>query len=306
MDFEQRIAAMRRFNRLYTQKIGVLEEGLLTSRFSLTEARVLYELANRERPTAVELGRDLGLDAGYLSRILGSFERQGLLRKETAPTDRRASLLRLTDAGERAFAPLDARSREEIGAMLARLTAAEQDRLLGAMTTIEHLLMAPPEAREAFQLRPHRPGDMGWVVHRHGALYAQEYGWDSRFEALVADIVAQFIRKFEPARERCWMAEVDGNVVGSVFVVRQSRTVAKLRLLLVEPSARGLGLGQRLVAECIAFARQAGYRQLKLWTNANLLAARKLYMNAGFQLIESEPHHSFGHDLVGETWVLKL
>jgi len=305
-EFDRRVAAVRRFNRFYTQKIGVLEEGLLKSDFSLTETRVLYELAHRERPTAAELVKDLGLDAGYLSRILRNFERRGLVEKEPSETDGRQSLLSLTDAGRDSFAPLNARSRDEISALLDTLTEAEQARLLDAMHAIETLLGAQPESRAPYLLRPHQPGDIGWVIHRHGALYAREYGWDETFEALVAEIGAKFIKEFDPKRERCWIAEKDGEIVGSVFLVRQSDEAAKLRLLYVEPEARGLGIGRRFVAECIRFARQAGYRSITLWTNDILSAARRIYEDAGFHLVHQEPHRSFGHDLVSETWELAL
>jgi DNA-binding MarR family transcriptional regulator/GNAT superfamily N-acetyltransferase len=304
--FDQRVAAVRRFNRFYTRQIGVLHEGLLESAFSLAEARVLYELAHRDRPTASELGRELGLDPGYLSRILRGFEERGLLAREASPTDGRQSLLQLTEAGETAFAPLNSRSREEIGTMLHALSPAQQKSLTEAMTTIETLLGAPPEHKAPYMLRPHQPGDMGWITHRQAVLYATEYGWDERFEALVAEIAAHFIEHFDAKHERCWIAERDGEIVGSVFIVKKSKTVAKLRLLYVEPAARGLGIGRRLVAECVRFARLAGYKKLMLWTNSILDAARHLYVEAGFKLIAEEPHHSFGHDLVGETWELKL
>ena len=303
---DQRVAAVRRFNRFYTPRIGLLEKGYLKSPFSLSEARVLYELAQRERPTAVELARDLGLDAGYLSRILRRFEKQRLLVRSPGETDGRRRHLSLTAKGQLAFAPLNSRSREDIGAMLGGLPVAEQERLVEAMRTIEAALGAKPEPRVPYLLRPHRPGDMGWVVHRHAALYAEEYGWDERFEALVAEIVARFIHRYDPKRERCWIAERDGKIVGSVFLVRHSPTVAQLRLLLVEPSARGLGIGAQLVDECIRFARQPGYRKITLWTNSILLAARRIYEKAGFRLVASERHRSFGHALVGETWELRL
>jgi DNA-binding MarR family transcriptional regulator/N-acetylglutamate synthase-like GNAT family acetyltransferase len=300
-----RIAAVRRFNRFYTRRIGVLQQGLLASRFSLAEARVLWELAHRDAPTASALGRDLGLDAGYLSRMLRSLAARGLVRKARSAVDGRQSLLSLTPAGRRAFARLDAASAREVGALLAPLPALRQRELTAAMATIERLL-APAAAAPACTLRAHRPGDVGWVVHRHGALYAEEYGWDATFEALVAEIGAKFIRDFRPARERCWIAERDGEIVGSVFVVEKSPTVAQLRLLLVEPSARGLGLGRRLTDECIGFARAAGYRKLTLWTNSILHAARRIYETAGFRLVGEEPHRSFGHDLVGQHWELPL
>jgi DNA-binding MarR family transcriptional regulator/N-acetylglutamate synthase-like GNAT family acetyltransferase len=302
----RRIGAVRGFNRFYTRQIGVLREGLLGSPYSLTQVRVLYELAHRETPTAALLGRELGLDAGYLSRILRRFERQGLLAKARSAADGRQSLLALTARGRRVFAPLDARSQAEVAAMLRRLPEAEQRRLVEAMRTIQGLLGDRAAPRVPTLLRPHRPGDMGWIVHRHGALYAEEYGWDESFEALVAEIAAAFIRRFDPAVERCWIAERAGEVVGSVFLVRKSATVGQLRLMYVEPKARGLGIGSRLADECLRFARQAGYRKVVLWTNSVLLAARHIYAKAGFRLVRSEPHHSFGHDLVGETWETTL
>ncbi len=303
---DRRIADLRRFNRFYTQKIGVLEEGLLNSPFSLTEARVLYELAREEHLTATRLGAQLGLDPGYLSRILRSFERRGLIRRTRSQSDRRLGLLSLTEQGLAAFAPLDARSRDEIGAMLRDLSVDEQIRLVAAARTIERLLDPASADRAPYLLRPHRPGDLGWVTQRHGALYAQEYGWDIQFEALVAEIAAKFIRNFDPRRECCWIAERDGESVGSVVLVEETKTVAKLRLLLVEPAARGLGIGARLVQECLRFAQDAGYRTVRLWTNSVLVAARRLYDKAGFRLIEAEPHFSFGQNLIGETWELEL
>jgi DNA-binding MarR family transcriptional regulator/GNAT superfamily N-acetyltransferase len=304
--FDRRVEAVRRFNRFWTRRIGVLQEGYLESPFSLTEVRVLYELAYREDTTASALGKELGLDTGYLSRILRGFEERGLIAKKPSETDGRRSLLRLTEGGREAFVPLDARSREDVGAMLDDLSAAEQDRLVGAMRTIERLLGARPEPKVPYLLRQHEPGDMGWVVHRHGVLYAREYGWDERFEALVARIVADFVDYYDPAKERCWIAEMDGEIVGCVFVVKASDTVAKLRLLLVEPEARGLGLGTHLVEECIRFARGRGYEKLTLWTNSVLDAARRIYEEKGFEVVEEEEHHSFGKDLVGQNWELKL
>jgi DNA-binding MarR family transcriptional regulator/N-acetylglutamate synthase-like GNAT family acetyltransferase len=305
-DFDQRVADVRRFNRFYTRQIGLLQEAYLKSPFSLSEVRVLYELAHRERPTATELGRDLGLDAGYLSRILRGFQKRGMLKRTQSEDDGRQSHLALTPRGEAAFAPLNTRSRDEIGAMLGTLPATEQARLVQAMHTIEGILGAQPERKVPYLLRPHKPGDMGWVVHRHAALYAQEYGWDERFEALVAGIVKQFIERYDPKRERCWIAEKDGEIVGSAFLITHSKTVAQLRLMLVEPKARGLGIGARLVDECILFAREKGYRKITLWTNSILLAARHIYKKAGFRLVHKERHHSFGHALVGETWDLPL
>jgi DNA-binding MarR family transcriptional regulator/GNAT superfamily N-acetyltransferase len=269
----------------------------------------LFELANREHPTASEIAETLGLDRGYLSRTLRSFQKRGLLTTKTGPGDRRRAMLRLTPAGRRAFSPLDARARDVIVAMLEPLPAAEQRCILEAMRVIRTSLArsaAPSAVGGAYTLRSHRPGDMGWVVHRHGVLYAAEYGWDERFEALVARVAAEFVEKFNPLRERCWIAERDGEIVGSIFVVAKSKTVAKLRLLLVEPSARGLGLGSRLVDEVIRFARQAGYKKITLWTQRDLTAARKIYAAAGFELVAENEHELFGHSLTAETWELRL
>jgi DNA-binding MarR family transcriptional regulator/GNAT superfamily N-acetyltransferase len=306
LNVRQRSDAVRRFNRFYTQQIGVLDEGLLQSEFSLSEARVLYELAHREDPTASDLVRDLAIDAGYVSRILRKFHDRGLIDRRTPEVDARQAILRLTENGRNAFAPLDLRSAEQVGRMLSALSPAEQGRLLDAMHTIEALLGHSPTRTGTYLLRPHQPGDMGWIVHRHGVLYSQEYGWDDTFEAMVAEIVAEFIHNFDQKREQCWIAERDGEIVGSVFVVRKSEAVAKLRLLLVEPRARGLGIGSRLVSECIRFARRAGYASMTLWTQETLQAARAIYLRAGFRLVQSQPHHSFGKDLVGETWELSL
>jgi DNA-binding MarR family transcriptional regulator/N-acetylglutamate synthase-like GNAT family acetyltransferase len=284
----------------------VLHEGLLQSPFSLTEVRVLYELAHQENITASELAKELGLDAGYLSRILRRFEYCGFLDRTPSQTDGRRSHLRLTEQGRDAFAPLDQRSRDEVTAMLSAFPATDQKRLLDAMQTIEKTLAPPPAPSEPYLLRSPQPGDMGWIIYRHGALYAQEYGWNEEFEALVAEIVAKFMQDFDPRRERCWIAERDGEIVGCVFLVKQSDEVAKLRLLLVEPAARGLGVGTRLVNECIRFARQVGYTTVTLWTNDVLRAARHIYEKAGFHLVREGPHHSFGHDLVEQTWELAL
>ena len=303
-DLAEHVAAVRGFNRFWTRRIGALAEGYLESEFSLTEARVLYELAQREEMTASELVWELELDAGYLSRILRGFEDRALLSRRRSTEDGRRSLLSLTEDGRQAFAPLDARSREDIGAMLEGLSPEERDRAVGSMRAIEGILGARSEP--SYVLRPHGPGDMGWVVHRHGVLYSREYGWDEQFEALVAEIVAKFIREYDPEHERCWIAERDGEAVGSIFLVRHSGDEARLRLLLVEPSARGMGIGARLVEECVAFARGAGYRRVSLWTNDVLHAARHVYETVGFRLTVEEPHHSFGHDLVGQTWELKL
>jgi DNA-binding MarR family transcriptional regulator/ribosomal protein S18 acetylase RimI-like enzyme len=307
-ELDRRIAAIRGFNRFYTKQIGVLQDGLLGSEFSLAEARLLYELALRDQPTASELGKELDLDAGYLSRMLRSFEQRGLLQKTPAAADKRQSLLSLTALGRSAFAPLDARARAEIASTLGLLTEPQQRRLLAAMATIEATLTPGParRAEPPFLLRPHRPGDMGWVIGRHAALYAEEYGWNEEFEAFVAEIAAKFIRNFDPKRERCWIAEIDGAIVGSGFLVRQSRTIAQLRMLLVEPQARGLGIGRKLVDECVRFAQQAGYRKITLWTNSVLGAARRLYAETGFELLREEPHQSFGQDLIGQIWEFDL
>jgi DNA-binding MarR family transcriptional regulator/N-acetylglutamate synthase-like GNAT family acetyltransferase len=303
----QNIHAVRSFNRFYTRQIGVLREGLLKSPFSLAELRVLYEMAHRDRPTATELGQHLGLDPGYLSRILRGLEKRGLVRKSASQSDGRQSLLGLTARGKETFATLDARQSEEVATMLRRLPAAEQARLVQAMRVIQTVLDAGPESRTPYILRSHQPGDMGWVVHRHGVLYAQEYGYDETFEALVAEIAAKFIQHFDPKRERCWIAEKDGEIVGSVFLVMKSKTVAKLRLLLVEPSARGLGIGKRLVDECLRFARQVGYKKMVLWTQSELPAARHIYQEAGFRLVQQKKHQSWGRDdLVSQIWELKL
>ena len=313
-ELEQRVEAARRFNRFYTRKIGVLHEGAYTSPFSLTEVRVLYELAHRDQPTATALCRELGLDPGYVSRILRGFERRGLVLKTRSAADGRQSQLSLTAHGRKVFAPLNARSHDEVAAMLGALSPAAQARVVGAMQAIERLLGDHPEpppppappSPPAYRLRLPEPGDLGWVVHRHGVVYAQEYGYNEEFEALVAEIVAHFVQRYDAKRERCWIAERDGDVVGSVFLVGRSKTVAQLRLLLVEPEARGLGLGTRLVDDCVRFARQTGYRKLMLWTQSELVAARRLYQAAGFRIARRERNSSFGKDLVSETWELEL
>lgn len=302
---DARVQAVRHFNRFYTRHIGVLHEHLLKSDYSLTEVRVLYELAHREAPTASELMLDLGLDRGYLSRLLAGFEKRGLIERQASRLDGRQSHILLTRKGRAAFAPLDEASNREVQAMLQRLPDPEQAALVDAMHRVESLLDGAPRA--AYTLRHHRPGDMGWVVQRHGELYWQEYAWDERFEALVADITARFVQNFDEQRERCWIAERDGERLGCVFLVKGGdETEARLRLLLVDPRARGLGIGKRLVEECIAFARSAGYRKLGLWTNSVLDAARHIYREQGFRIVQEEKHHSFGQDLVGETWELEL
>lgn len=303
---DEHVKGIRSFNRFYTKHIGVLQEGLLNSPFSLTEVRVLYEIAHKDKPTAKELINELGLDAGYLSRILRNFEERKLIKKSTSERDERCNHLSLTTQGKKAFEQLDTRSHSEVATMLNRLPHDKQAQLIGAMRTIETLLANRSEPKVPYILRPHRPGDMGWIVHRHGLLYYQEYGWDERFEALVAGIVADFIKNFDAKHEYCWIAERDGEIVGSIFLVKQSKTVAKLRLLLVEPSARGLGIGKHLVQECIRFARQVKYKKITLWTNDVLTTARHIYQEAGFKLVEEHKHHSFGHDLIGQNWELVL
>ncbi|MCW5650707.1 MAG: MarR family transcriptional regulator [Ramlibacter sp.] len=301
------VKAVRSFNRFYTQRIGVLDP-YLGSQFSLTEVRVLYELAHRDQPTATELARDLALDAGYLSRILGRFGSRGWLARVPSPADARQSLLRLTDAGHAAFAPLQQQSRDEAAQMLAPLAPDQQQALLGAMATVQQLMApsAAPAPLRAAVLRDLQPGDFGWVVQQHGEIYAREYGWNREFEGLVAGIAASMIKRFQPEWERGWIAEINGERVGSVFVVRKSKTVAQLRLLILTAQARGLGLGARLTDECIAFARARGYRKMVLWTNSNLTAARDIYARRGFVLTHSEPYHGYGQDLVGETWEMAL
>jgi DNA-binding MarR family transcriptional regulator/GNAT superfamily N-acetyltransferase len=298
-----RADVVRRFNRFYTRQIGVLDEHLLGSDFSLTEARVLYELAHRESLTSSDLCRELGLNAGYVSRVISGFARKGLVGKARSASDARAAELRLTAKGRAAFEPLNDGSRREILSLLERLSGPEQQQLVEAMGQIEGLL---GDEAPAYLLRDPRPGDMGWIVHRQAMLYAQEYGWNSEYEALVAEIVAKFLREFVPAHERCWIAEKNGSAVGSVFVVRADEITAKLRLLYVEPSTRGLGIGSRLVEECLHFARLVGYKRMILWTNSVLADARRIYERAGFKLIEEKAHHSFGKDLVGQTWAIEL
>ena len=302
---KSQVQAVRAFNRFYTQRIGVLKRYLDTD-FTLTEVRVLYELAHRPPLTARELVRDLELDAGYLSRILRRFEDRGWLAREQAPHDARQSLLRLTEEGYATFAPLQQKSREETAALLAAVAPKERPRLIGALQTVHRLLEPSAEKQRHVTLRDPRPGDMGWVVQMHGELYAREYGFDTSFEALVAQIAAKYILHFDPAVEKGWIAEVDGQRAGCVFVVRKSATVAQLRLLLVRPEARGLGLGGKLTDACIAFARARGYRRMTLWTQSNLVAARAIYASRGFVLKHSEPNTAFGQDLVSETWERKL
>jgi DNA-binding MarR family transcriptional regulator/GNAT superfamily N-acetyltransferase len=301
-----RIDAVRRFNRFYTRRIGALQQGYMGSPFPLPQARVLYELGQRGVCTASELGAELDLDLGYLSRLLQSLRRQAVVQGEPSREDARRVRLSLTPKGRKAYQLLDTRSRDLVAGMLGKLAAPEQARLVGALQAVETVLQHGPGSESQITLRSHRPGDMGWVVHAHGRLYFEERGWDERFEALVAGIAKDFIERLDPSRERCWIAEMDGEPVGCVFAVEQSRSVAKLRLLLVEPKARGRGLGKRLVEECIAFARAKGYRRLVLWTQSNLAAARAIYRKTGFRKIKEEKHASFGVRLTGEYWELRL
>ncbi len=304
MDDDPRIGIIRSFNRFYTKQLGILHEGLARSPYSLTQVRILFEIANRAGITASELRERLDLDAGYLSRILQAFEDQGLVKRRANEEDARRAHLSLTAKGRKTFLPLDASAQAEVGAMLARFAEPQRTRLVSAMTTIRSLL--DPAPAQDYTLRQHEPGDIGWVVQRHGEIYYAEYGWDERFEAIVAGITAKFIENFHPQFERCWIAERNGERLGSIFAVRQSATIAKLRLLLVEPHARGCGLGRRLVEECIAFCQQAGYRKLILWTDSILTAARNIYRATGFRLVKKQPHQKFGVPLIGEVWERNL
>lgn len=303
---EEEIQLVRRFNRFYTRRIGLLREGLLDTPFSLTQARVLFEIAHQPGTRSANLASELGLDPAYLSRLLASFERRKLVAREQSRDDRRVNHVRLTAKGRAAFARLDALSRKQSSDLLANLKAAEQQRLTDSMAAIQELLDPAAKAEPAVTLRIHRAGDIGWVVARHGEIYTEEYGWDNTFEGLVAEIAGKFLTHFDPERERCWIAEFDGQRAGCVFLVKHTATVAKLRLLLVEPSARGHSIGARLVDACIAFARETGYRKLTLWTQNNLHAARHIYQHAGFQLVEEGKHQAFGVDLVQQVWDLKL
>lgn len=300
-ELDRRVRAMRRFNRFYTARIGVLREGLNDGPFNLTEGRIMYELTHRDGLSASDLVRELGVDAGYLSRILTRLGRQGLIERVRSEEDGRRQVLAATRAGRKTFAPVDRTSQIELKAMLGKVAEPDQRRLLESMDTIERVLGGHRE-RAAYVLRPHRIGDMGWVVSRHGTLYAEEFGWNHEFEALVAEIAAKFIRDFDPAHERSVIAEKDGRPVGCAFVVRDSARVARLRLVLVEPETRGSGLGRMLVRECERFAREKGYRKMTLWTHDVLVAARAIYASEGYRLVEDERYHKFGKDLVGETW----
>jgi DNA-binding MarR family transcriptional regulator/N-acetylglutamate synthase-like GNAT family acetyltransferase len=307
MDPTARVQAVRSFNRFYTKRIGVLQNGWLGSPLSLAEARVLYELAHHEQPTATGIGRELGLDPGYLSRMLRSLDQRGFVRRTRSSTDGRRADLSLTRGGQAAFARLEQQTNDDVATMLGILPARDQRRLVAAMHVIEGLLGAKRKEPASYVLRPPHAGDLGWIVHRQGALYAEEWNYDEEFEALAAEIVAEFVKHLQPSKERCWIAEKEGEIVGSVFLVRKSEAVAKLRLLFVEPSARGLGIGSRLIDECVRFARQAGYRKITLWTQSELGAARRLYRKAGFKRTAKQAHDSFGRKgLVAETWELAL
>ncbi|MCS3761383.1 helix-turn-helix domain-containing GNAT family N-acetyltransferase [Bradyrhizobium sp. 62B] len=303
---DDHVAAVRAFNRFYTRKLGVLDQHLGKTPFSLSEARVLYELAHRDDLAAKEIGNELGLDPGYLSRIVQNFDDKGLITRRPLPADRRQYQLSLTAKGRQTFAKLNLSSQNEVAAMLAQLSAGDASRLTQAMATIESVLEQRRTKPAAFMLRSHRVGDMGWVISRQGAAYAADYNWDISYEALVAEICAQFIRNYDAAREHCWIAEVDGEPVGSIFLVKATDEIAKLRLLQVEKKARGLGVGRALVEQCIQGARERGYSRMTLWTQSILVAARGIYKTAGFKLVKEEKHHSFGADLVGETWEMDL
>jgi DNA-binding MarR family transcriptional regulator/ribosomal protein S18 acetylase RimI-like enzyme len=301
------IEAVRRFSRFYTRRIGVLEESLLGSGLTLSEGRVVFELGRRGEWTANGMVAELGLDAGYVSRLLGALEKRNLIARRPSQSDGRQAIVSLTARGRERYELLDARSKEDIAALLAPLAPADRQRLISAMASIETLMGDAPAPRVPYVIRPHRPGDIGWVISRHGTLYAEEYGWDETFEGFVAEIAGRFITSFDAKRERCWIAEREGDIVGSVFLVKgPDEHTAKLRMLYVEPSARGLGIGARLVAECGQFARLAGYKCIVLWTNSVIISARRIYEAAGYRLVKSEPHRSFGQDLVGETWQLDV
>jgi DNA-binding MarR family transcriptional regulator/GNAT superfamily N-acetyltransferase len=293
---------------MYTRYIGTLNEGLLNSSYSLAEARVLYELATRAAPKASEIAEGLGMDPGYLSRLLGKFDRDGLLERKPSETDGRYAELRLTSRGKSVFKKLNALSEEQAHTVLQGLPPTARMELIECMQAIERILMKVDRSRVPYVLRPHRVGDMGWIVHREGLGYAEQFGWDETFEALVATIVSDFVTNFEPCLERCWIAEVDGQNVGHIFLVKHPSepNTAKLRLLFVEPGARGMGIGDALVNECVRFARGAGYRRIVLWTQSILTAAHHIYQRAGFRLVKEEPHHSFGHDLIGQEWELEF
>ena len=305
-DLRESVALFRRFNRFYTKQIGLLTQGLLKTRFPLIQARVLYELAQQDQTTASALVGKLDIDPGYLSRILSIFEKEGLLRKSRSTSDSRQRILKLTTQGKKSFTELDERSRSVAEEMLQNLTEEDRHRLLNAMQTIETVLGTEPKPSAPFLVRSHRPGDIGWIIHRHGIIYAEEYDFDETFEALVAEILVEFIHKHDPKRECLWIAEQAGKRVGSVLIVDAGDRVAQLRLLLVEPKARGQSVGTRLIDECIIFSKRNRYRKIKLWTQSNLLAARRLYEKTGFEKVSESPHKSFGQDLIAEFWELRL
>lgn len=303
---QRQVASVRGFNRFYTRLLGLLEEDLLKSGYSLAEVRILYELAHRKGASATDLVRDLGLDPGYLSRLLKGLQGRGLVRRTSSPDDGRQSVLALTREGHEAFEPIQKASNDQIAILLERLETSDRDRLVASMVEVGRLLGQRCEAKAPFILRPPRPGDLGWIVHKQAMLYAREYGWDETYEGLVAEIGGAFFRNHDPRCERCWIAEREAEIVGCVFLVRRDESVAQLRLLYVDAVARGLGIGARLVDECIRWARQTGYSTLMLWTNDVLVSARRIYQAAGFELVSEEPHRSFGKDLVGQTWSLSL
>jgi DNA-binding MarR family transcriptional regulator/GNAT superfamily N-acetyltransferase len=303
---------IRGFNRFYTRQLGLLDQGLLGTEFTLTEARILYELANRHAFTATDIARELAIDLGYLSRLITRFERKGYIQRTRSLTDARQNYLKLTRHGREVFDPLNQAAREQIAAMIDPMTPESRSDLLSAMQSVQRLLQPASDQPQPQPqpgppiIRPLRIGDIGWITHRQAVLYAQEYGWDGTYEALVAEILANFVKNFDSDFEGSWIAERDDVIIGSVFLVRASTALARLRLLYVEPEARGLGLGKLLVRECIEFARTKGYETLTLWTNDVLVSARRIYEAAGFQLIKEERHHSFGKELLGQTWNLAL
>jgi DNA-binding MarR family transcriptional regulator/GNAT superfamily N-acetyltransferase len=300
-----RVLTVRAFNRFWTKHIGLLNAGLLETPYSLTEARIIFELAQVDTMDLLRLRQELDLDAGYLSRIMNRFKENGLVEAEASSSDGRRQVVRLTDEGRAVFHDLDARSVRQIEGMLSGFSEEEQSRLITAMKTIREMFNGRPRLAR-YVIRPLRPGDLGWVVHRHGVIYAQEYAWDETFEALVARVVAEYVEKRDDRRDNAWIAEIDGDAVGCVFCVKKDENVAQLRLLLVESRARGMGIGARLVDECIRFAKLAGYKEITLWTNDALASARHIYEAAGFRLVNEQAHHSFGHELVGQDWVLAL
>ncbi|NKF49006.1 GNAT family N-acetyltransferase [Shewanella sp. WXL01] len=304
-NLDKTVYEVRSFNRFHTKLVGALDEGLLASNFPLVQVRILFELANNENLAAADLIERLSIDRGYLSRMISALSQQGLINKAPDAKNKKRIVLSLSDSGKAIFDQLDSASSREIGELISTLSRQERSELVSALRKVRRMLGEQPSKRE-YSLREPKPGDMGWITHRQGLLYNNEYQWDWKFEALVSQIVGNFVVNFNPEYERCWIAEMNGEVVGSVFIVRESDTTAKLRLLYVEQAARGLGLGQKLVDECISFSRTKGYQRIELWTNSVLHSARKIYEAAGFKLIKEEPHHSFGQDLIGQVWALDL